>query len=321
MKPNDSKSTMLIEVSSLSVRRNLESLMLRVVDGPDTGRTCALSKQIICVGSDPAANLVLADGTVSRRHLLAKKDEEGVWIQDQDSTNGTFFEGSKVREMIIGPGTTIRVGQTLIKVVPKEENLHPEPLKENHFHGVIGENLGMREIFATLADVADTNLTVLIEGETGTGKEALAEALHQASPRNSGPFVVVDCTAIPSDLAESELFGHRKGAFTGAIANRAGSFEQAHQGTIFIDEVGDLIKELQPKLLRVLERRRFNAATHKNLKDEVSRGNFREDLYYRLAVISLRIPPLRDRCDDLPRLAEHFIKLASDGKQAIEIPG
>jgi DNA-binding NtrC family response regulator len=201
---------------------------------------------------------------------------------------------------------------------------------------VIGENLGMREIFATLADVADTKLTVLIEGETGTGKEALAEALHQASPRNQGPFVVVDCTAIPNDLAESELFGHRKGAFTGAVANRTGSFEQAHQGTIFIDEVGDLPKELQPKLLRVLERRKFKpvggdqpvevdvrvvAATHKNLKDEVGRGNFREDLYYRLAVIGLRIPPLRDRCDDLPRLTKHFIKLASDGKLDVDIPG
>jgi two-component system, NtrC family, response regulator HydG len=127
MKPNDSKSTILIEVASLSVRRNLESLMLRVVDGPDTGRTCSLSKQTICVGSDPAADLVLVDGTVSRRHLLAKKDEEGVWIQDQDSTNGTFFEGSRVKEMIIVPGTTIRVGQTLIKVVPKEEKLRPEP--------------------------------------------------------------------------------------------------------------------------------------------------------------------------------------------------
>jgi DNA-binding NtrC family response regulator len=192
----------------------------------------------------------------------------------------------------------------------------------------------MREIFATLLDVAGTDLTLLIEGETGTGKEALAEAVHQASPRKERPFVVVDCTTIPRDLAESELFGHKKGAFTGAVADRKGTFEQAHGGTVFIDEVADLPAELQPKLLRALERRQFRpvggdrtvdvdvrviAATNRSLKTEVERGGFREDLYYRMAVVAVHVPPLRERAEDLPLLLEHFVAQSSGGKHQARI--
>jgi DNA-binding NtrC family response regulator len=328
------KSTQLITGRDLSVRRDLTRLRLLVVDGPDAGRFCDLGAEPVWVGTDPGSDLVLVDTTVSRRHLQARKQDEGAWIQDQDSTNGTFFEGSRIKEMVVGVGRSLRVGNTLVKVVPREESLYPEPSKEPEFFGVLGKSQRMREIFSTLSDVAATELTVLIEGETGTGKEALAEAIHRASSRNQGPFEVIDCTTIPSDLAESHLFGHCKGAFTGAVADRTGCFALASGGTIFIDEVGDLPAQLQPKLLRVLERRqvrpvgssksvdvdvRVIAATNKNLKEEASNGNFREDLYYRLAVIAVRLPPLRERIDDLPLLMEHFVQTAASSADWPEV--
>ncbi len=335
MGEKDCNSTELIRDPDASIRRDLDSLALLVVDGPDAGHLCRLGSETICVGSDPEAQLVLVDGTVSRRHILARQTEAGAWIQDQDSTNGTFFGGSRVKELVLGPGATIRVGQTLLKVVPHQECLRPQPSTENNFHGVLGSSLRMREIFATLKDVATTDLTIMIEGETGTGKEVLAEAIHTESRRSAAPFVVVDCTTIAANLAESELFGHRKGAFTGATSDRNGSFEQARGGTIFIDEVGDMPAELQPKLLRAIERREFKplgsdktsqvdvrviAATNRNLEEEIARGAFREDLFYRLAVITVRLPQLRERGQDLALLAGHFLSSASGGDVAPVIP-
>jgi len=334
MSENAGKSTELIEDAGISIRRDSDKLAVSVIDGPDAGKQCPIGSDNICVGSDELADLVLLDGTVSRKHLLVRKTGEGAWIQDQESTNGTFFEGSRVKEMVLGPGATIRVGQTLLKIVPREQNLCPEPSADDSFYGVVGACRKMREIFAILEEVAQTDLTVLIEGETGTGKEALAEAIHQHSQRSDKPFVIVDCTTIPRDLAESELFGHRKGSFTGAMADRTGLFEQGAGGTLFIDEVGDLTPQLQPKLLRALERHeirpvgaeqttrvdaRVIAATNTNLKEKISDGSFREDLFYRLAVVSIRLPPLRERGDDLGRLAEHFLKEASGGKIDLRI--
>ncbi|MFC1654712.1 sigma 54-interacting transcriptional regulator [Myxococcota bacterium] len=334
MSADESNSTRLIQDADLSVMRDLSKLRLQVIDGPDAGRACDLGPGEITVGTDPACDLVLADDTVSRRHFQARKAEDGVSIRDLDSSNGTYFMDSKVKEIVVGPGATLRAGQTLLKVVPREKNLRPEPVAESDFHGVLGQSVRMREIFATLTDVAGTDLTLLIEGETGTGKEALAEAVHSASPRADRPFVVVDCTTIPRDLAESELFGHKKGAFTGAVADRRGSFEQAHGGTVFIDEVADLPAGLQPKLLRALERHQFRpvggdrtvdvnvrviAATNKSLKAEVERGGFREDLYYRMAVVAVQIPPLRERAEDLPLLMEHFLAQSSGGKHRAQI--
>jgi DNA-binding NtrC family response regulator len=331
----ENRSTRLIQDADLSVMRDLQRLRLRVVDGPDAGRVCDLGSGEITVGTDPACDLVLLDDTVSRRHFTARKVEDGVSIRDLDSSNGTWFSDSRVKEIVVGPGATLRAGKTLLKVVPQEKSLRPEPAAQTDFFGVLGQSVRMREIFATLAEVAPTDLTLLIEGETGTGKEALAEAVHQAGPRRDRPFVVVDCTTIPRNLAESELFGHKKGAFTGAVADRKGSFEQAQGGTVFIDEVADLPAELQPKLLRALERRQFRpvggdrtvsvdvrvvAATNKSLKEEVDRGGFREDLYYRMAVVAIQVPPLRERAEDLPLLMEHFLARASGGKLREEIP-
>ena len=194
--------------------------------------------------------------------------------------------------------------------------------REWRFESLIGAGPGMRCVFDTIRKVAETDLTVLVRGESGTGKELVAQALHQRSPRRARPFVAVNCAAISRELVESELFGHEKGAFTGADARRAGRFEAAHGGTILLDEIGDMPAETQAKVLRVLQERRFErvggqqpvgvdvrmvAATHRDLEEEVRRGRFREDLYYRLEVAEVELPPLRERPEDVPALAEHFL--------------
>jgi DNA-binding NtrC family response regulator len=189
----------------------------------------------------------------------------------------------------------------------------------------------MRALFSTLEKAAATDATILIEGETGTGKEATAESIHQASRRRDGPFVVVDCGAIPAQLLESELFGSERGAFTGAVANRAGAFETASGGTIFLDEIGELQLDLQPKILRALDRRqvkrvgstgyrpvdvRVIAATNRSLRAEVEAKRFRSDLYYRLAIVRIKLPPLRERIADLPLLVEHVLNILDVGDAA-----
>jgi len=187
----------------------------------------------------------------------------------------------------------------------------------------VGNSIKMREVFALLEKVAPTDATVLVLGETGTGKELVAQALHDKSRRAGGPLVVFDCGSVPANLIESELFGHEKGAFTGASDRRIGRLEEASGGTLFLDELGELPLDLQPKLLRVLEQRevrrvggrdsiavdiRIVAATHRDLAREVNRGAFREDLYYRLAVVRVSLPPLRERTEDIPMLVEHLIR-------------
>jgi transcriptional regulator with GAF, ATPase, and Fis domain len=205
----------------------------------------------------------------------------------------------------------------------------------DRFGDMLGRSACMRELFADLMRIAPTDVSVLIEGETGTGKELVADSIHRASPRAKGPYVVFDCSAVAPNLAESELFGHERGAFTGAVTSRAGVFEQAHGGTIFLDELGELPKDLQPKLLRVLEKRevrrvggsktspvdvRVVAATNRNLPAEIERGNFREDVYFRIATTHVYVPPLRDRLDDLPVLVGHFLSRAVPPRAIEDIP-
>lgn len=190
--------------------------------------------------------------------------------------------------------------------------------------GLIGSGAAMREVYATTRRVAVSNASVLLLGETGTGKELIAKAIHELSPRGSGPFVRVNCGALSESLLESELFGHVRGAFTGAVANRAGRFEAAHTGTIFLDEINSTTPKLQVKLLRVLQEREFErvgdtetirvdtrviAASNRDLLDEVAREHFREDLYYRLNVVPIHLPPLRSRRDDIPALVSHFLEI------------
>jgi DNA-binding NtrC family response regulator len=307
-----------------------------VIKGPDRGEAVQLRDQPIYFGSSPNCDLVLTDKTVSRRHLMAVRESDEVVLRDQGSTNGSFIQGSRFKEITIGYGAEVKVGRTLLKYLPEEEAVEPEIADSDYFGQLVGRNVKMRRLFKLLDDVAKNNATVLIEGETGTGKELIAEEIHNHSNRANGPFIVFDCGAVPRELIESSLFGHVKGSFTGAITDRKGAFAEAHGGTIFLDEIGELPLELQPTLLRALDKKavrrvganvyekvdvRIVAATNRDLRQEVAAKTFREDLYYRLAVIRVTLPPLRERGDDIKILVDHFLRSFSpQGKQLIVTP-
>jgi DNA-binding NtrC family response regulator len=232
--------------------------------------------------------------------------------------------GARIERAVAGFGTELKLGRTVIKIVPEEQFVAPSPSIETSFGTLVGANERMRQMFTLLADAAPTNATVLIEGETGTGKELIAEELHRHSARRDGPFVVFDCGSVPRELVASILFGHVKGAFTGALSDRKGVFAEAHGGTLFLDEIGEMLLDLQPALLRALDKRavcrvgatafekvdvRVVAATNRDLRAEIAAKRFREDLFYRLAVIRLEVPPLRARGSDIALLVEHFRRL------------
>jgi transcriptional regulator with GAF, ATPase, and Fis domain len=310
-------------------------LRVTVTLGPDSGAARELVSNPLRVGSSSDNDLVLTDSTVSRRHCSIEPLRSGVRIRDEGSTNGTFIGNLRVYDVVVGGTVQLRVGDSVLTIEPLAEVVAREQATAERFCDLLGRSPRMRELFADLARIAPTDVTVLIEGETGTGKELVAESVHAASERRDGPFIVFDCSAVAPTLAESELFGHERGAFTGASGTRPGVFEQADGGSIFLDELGELPKDLQPKLLRVLERRevrrlggqrtlpvdvRLIAATNRNLQAEVARGNFREDLYFRLAAAHVHVPPLRDRMEDLPLLVEHFLSRAKPPRQLTDIP-
>jgi two-component system, NtrC family, nitrogen regulation response regulator GlnG len=305
-----------------------------VIQGPDRGERAPLRDQPFVVGSAPTCDLVLTDKTVSRRHLVAQREGRDVILRDQGSTNGSFIQGSRFKEITIGFGAEIKVGRTVVKYLPEEEVVQPELSESVSFGSLIGGDTKMRRLYRLLEDVARTDATVLIEGETGTGKELVAEETHNASPRKNGPFIVFDCGAVPRELIESTLFGHIKGSFTGAISDRKGAFAEANGGTIFLDEIGELPLELQPTLLRALDKKavrrvgsnvyekvdvRIVAATNRDLRAEVAGKTFREDLYYRLAVIRVSLPPLRERGGDIPMLVDAFVRRFSAGPTPLRI--
>jgi DNA-binding NtrC family response regulator len=243
---------------------------------------------------------------------------EGYLLRDLDSTNGSFLDNVRIREGYITPGSVIRLGNTEISFSPLEERFEVLKSTSKRFGGLIGSSPLMREVYGFLERIAPTDVTVLLEGETGTGKELAARAIHAHSRRADSPFVVFDCGAVAPNLIESELFGHEKGAFTDAVKARQGSFELADSGTLFLDEIGELSLDLQPKLLRALDQRetkrvgadrpvavnvRVISATNKDLEQEVKAGRFREDLYYRLSVVRVNMPPLRKRKEDIETIA------------------
>jgi DNA-binding NtrC family response regulator len=296
----------------------VQAATVEVTAGPDRGRATGLREGSLVVGSDASCDLVLTDGAVSRRQLEIEATPAGFLLRDLGSTNGTFVGELRVREALLAGAVEIAAGRTRLRFRPGGEALSLPLSPRERFGALLGRSPTMRRCFALLERAAETASTVLLEGESGTGKEVAAESVHQQSPRAGGPFVVVDCGAIAPNLIESELFGHEKGAFTGATATRPGAFERADGGTLFLDEIGELGADLQPRLLRFLEKRevrrvggsdgrtvdvRVIAATNRRLEDRVAAGEFRQDLFYRLAVIRVELPPLRRRREDVPLLA------------------
>jgi DNA-binding NtrC family response regulator len=294
-----------------------------VIDGPDRGRACRLGATPVVIGTAADADLVLSDDRVSGRHVSIAVDGGGFVARDLGSTNGTWYEGSRLGEARLAPGATVLIGRSAVRIEPEAQPLDVVPSQSRRFGELVGDSLAMREVFAVLETVAATDVTVLIEGETGTGKELAARALHDASPRRKAAFVAVDCGALPETLLDSELFGHIRGAFTGAAAARAGVFARADGGTIFLDEIGRIPPPVQARLLRVLEERvirplgsdaeraidvRVIAASRDDLDAEVAAGRFRADLLYRLGVVRIALPPLRGRREDLPVLIAELLR-------------
>jgi DNA-binding NtrC family response regulator len=306
-----------------------------VTEGPDVGRSLSIDASRpapVLVGKSETCDLRLTDRQVSRRHASIDLQGQVLRLVDLDSTNGTYVNGLRVHDVALSGGETIRLGTTALRVRPSVSGGAVVLSTADHFGKLLGASLEMRRLYPLCERLAGSDVPVLIEGETGTGKEVLAESLHEASARASRPFVVFDCTTVAPTLLESALFGHERGAFTGASETRTGVFEDAHGGTLLIDEIGDLDVSLQAKLLRALERRevrrvggkgwikvdvRVLSATRRDLDKEVQAGRFRDDLYYRIAVARIELPPLRRRRGDVAMLARSFwTKLAPDGATA-----
>ena len=306
---------------------------MRVIEGPDVGAEFPLNPHApsrILIGTSPACTIRLTDPTVSRRHAALEPVAQRYRLTDLGSTNGTFVDGVSVVEGLLRGGEVIRFGSTALRAEAGAaggvEDLEPLP-SAMRFGRVLGASIAMRRLYPLCERVARSPIPVVIEGETGTGKEVLAEALHEVSGRK-GPFVVFDCTAVSPSLMEATLFGHEKGAFTGAVTSHTGLFEEAEGGTLLIDEIGDLDLPLQAKLLRLIDRGelrrvggrhsihvnvRVLAATRRDLDKAVAAGRFRDDLFHRLAVARVELPPLRERHGDVQLLARHFAKEMSGG--------
>lgn len=276
------------------------------------------------IGAASTCDVVLDDDAVSRRHVELELVPEGVLVRDLGSRNGTFYLGQRVQRMIVSPGATLRIGATTITVDLAPDAVEVgEPLRLGGFRGMIGGSPAMQGLFGKIARLDGSLVPILLLGETGTGKELVARALHEGSRAAEGPFIAVNCGGIARELLASTLFGHRKGAFTGATDARPGAFGAADGGTLLLDEIGELPLEMQPALLRALESGEIStlgedtphhvtvrviAATNRDLLADAKAGKFREDLYYRLGAVALRVPPLRDRAEDIPLLAEAFAR-------------
>jgi transcriptional regulator with GAF, ATPase, and Fis domain len=327
-------STQLLGIDDTKEVISFRKCQLVPLEGPDKGKKFDLSKSSLKVGKKDNCDIILTDKTVSRNHFEIIRHQDNFLLRDLESTNGTFINDIRVREAFLTPGDVIKIGKSRLEFIAFDENVQIEPSQHDVFGEAVGQSRKMRQIFGILERIAPTNATVIIEGETGTGKEVIARAIHEHSLRKGKPFIVFDCGAVAENLIESELFGHVKGAFTGAVQTRRGAFEESHTGTIFLDEIGELTLDLQPKLLRALEQRQIKkvgstasadidvrviSATNRNLKKEVANNTFREDLYYRLSVVKIILPPLRERPEDVPLLIERVLSSAKfnqlpDGK-------
>jgi DNA-binding NtrC family response regulator len=302
----------------------VSTLRVEVVDGPDRGKH-VVGGDVVSVGTARDNALAIADFTVSRYHLDVSVRPGGILVSDLGSTNGTYIGAVRIERAIVPPGTLLKLGGTTIRFDDAVRRAVPVPAggARSELAGMIAVSPQMVRMFGDIERVAATPTSVLIVGESGTGKERVAEALHARSARGKSPLVTIDCGALSSSLLASELFGHERGAFTGADRLHRGAFERAEDGTVFLDEIGELPAADQSALLGVLERRRFRrvggsteldldarviAATNRDLRAEVNSGRFRQDLYHRLAVVVLRLAPLRERREDIPLLVEHFAR-------------
>ena len=326
---NDGEAEERLGARTVLLSRNgtPKSLLVRkykllIASGSDQGREVTIDSDTFSIGAGAECDLVIRDAHASRRHCEILSQPQGFLLRDLNSTNGTLVHGVRVCEAFLTYGTEFQCGTTRLIFCPLQE-MATIPLSPRESLGRLqGVSVAMRRVFHLAETYAPTDAAILIQGETGTGKELLAEAIHEHSRRHDKPFVVIDCSSLAKGVVESELFGHMKGAFTGATAERTGAFEEANGGTVFLDEIGELDLELQPKLLRVLERkevrrlgsntvRRINVrvivASNRNLEKEVREGRFREDLFYRLSVVRIELPPLRKRPEDIPMLMKHFM--------------
>ena len=322
MEGDGSSSTELLETHGRTNHTLVRQILLRVTSGPDVGKRFASRGARAVIGTLESSDFRLSDGATSRLHCEVLVDEGRARIRDLGSRNGTFVNGVPIVDAFLPDGAIVEVGRTRLQFELGPEHVRVPLSQRNEFGLLAGAAPAMRAAFSLLESAARSDLTVLLQGESGTGKELAAESIHRESSRREGPLVVVDCASIPGNLLESELFGHEKGSFTGASSTRIGAFESADGGTVFLDEIGELSLELQPKLLRVLEQReiqriggtnripvdiRVVAATNRNLALEVNAHRFRPDLYYRLAVVVVTLPPLRERLEDIPLLVEQLL--------------
>jgi DNA-binding NtrC family response regulator len=302
----------------------VRGLEATVTEGPDAGARATAASEVLSIGTAKDNDLVLTDPTVSRYHLELVGGGDLIRVIDHGSTNGTTYERGRIERAAVPPGSTLGIGRTSIRV-GDGARLTVELHGEDELGDLRGRTPVMRRLMAQIRRAGGSDSAVLLIGESGTGKELIARGLHENGKRSACPFVTVDCGALSPSLVASELFGHEKGAFTGADQRHQGAFERAHGGTLFLDEIGELPSSLQPALLGALERGRFRrvggrtevevdvrviSATHRDLRSEVNAGRFRLDLYYRIAVVVLRIPPLRERPEDIPLLVEHFLQEA-----------
>ncbi len=320
--------------ASLSIATvDVDVATVSVVDGPDRGASATVGDAPLVLGTSDKADLRLTDRTISRLHCELVRDGQAVRVRDLGSKNGIWLAGSRIEAALLAPGAHVHVGGTEIEVgIEGRRTRQHRWTGPDEFGDLLGASRAMHAMFATLERIAPADLHVLVHGESGTGKELVARALHQASPRGQGPLVVVDGAALSRTLADSELFGHVRGAFTDARQDHVGAFERAHGGTVFLDEIGELPLEVQAKLLRAVQegqvrrlgdttdRRvdvRVVAATHRDLRRAVNEGTFREDLYYRLAGVLVEVPPLRMRTGDVELLGKAFARrLAPDDPRA-----